>query len=141
MLSRRLYRFINYVALFAILFSSLAPTISHAMAIKDKINFAQDICSSSLKKVTIEVVATIAQPNLSVIDVNSSNHTTPISIDHHLEHCPFCANLAMNAVTNSPELPIFNLVAAQPELDFKMQAIGLLFFSVLPPPSQAPPVL
>ena len=47
----------------------------------------------------------------------------------------------MNAVTDSPVLPIFNLVVAQPALDFNMQEIGLLFFSALPPPSQAPPVL
>ena len=141
MISKRLFRLINKIALFAILFSSLAPTISHALVNKDKFNFAQDICSSTLKKVTIEVIANKAHPILADFDVSSTTHTKPISIDHHLDHCPFCANLAMNAVTDSPVLPIFNLVVAQPALDFNMQEIGLLFFSALPPPSQAPPVL
>jgi Protein of unknown function (DUF2946) len=69
-------RFIHWIAIFAILMSALAPSISSAFASKDSVkSLDAEICSVSGFKV-IHVVSTDSK-----------------SDDHHLftEHCPYCA--------------------------------------------------
>lgn len=56
MLSQKLSRLINKIALFAIVFVSLAPSISHAIAAQsNSSSFLQEVCSSSGKKIVIQV--------------------------------------------------------------------------------------
>lgn len=90
MLSQKLFRWVNKVALFAIVFASLAPSISHALAAQQGINsFAQEICSSDGKKITIQVVTTKGQQLQTGLDAQSSS--SPLTVSLHLNHCPFCS--------------------------------------------------
>ncbi|HSR01608.1 MAG TPA: DUF2946 family protein, partial [Methylophilaceae bacterium] len=57
MLSRNLFRWAHKIALFAIVFASLAPSISHALANQNGTQgFMQAICGVGGQKLYIQVV-------------------------------------------------------------------------------------
>ena len=93
MLSKNLFSLMHKIALFAIIFASLAPSISHAVAAQNGNNsFTQEICSSSGKKISIQVQTTKGQ-QLSVdfeLKQSPQESTQPKNIAMHLDHCPFC---------------------------------------------------
>jgi hypothetical protein len=89
---------INIIALFAIIFASLAPTISHALSkYGHNTSFTQEICNASGQKIFIEVVTSKGKQLQTGLDRNSDSH--PANITHHMDHCPFCnagvANIAI----------------------------------------------
>jgi len=141
MLSKKLFNWMHKVALFAIVFASLAPSISHALAAQQGINsFAQEICTRDGQKITIQVLTTKGQQlatELSAKDVDSQ----PANIVHHLNHCPFCANPNINAVIEAPQAPLIALFATQAQKQAVYTQPVLQVFSILPPPAQAPPLL
>lgn len=141
MLSKKLFNWMHKVALFTIVFASLAPSISHALAAQQGINsFAQEICTRDGQKITIQVLTTKGQQlatELSAKDVDSQ----PANIVHHLNLCPFCANPNINAVIEAPQAPLIALFATQAQKQAVYAQPVLQFFSVLPPPAQAPPLL
>ena len=141
MLSQKLFRLINKIALLAIVFASLAPSISHALAAKNNnTSFAQEVCSSNGKKITIQVLTTKGQ-QLATELAASSNNSEPTGIQHHLNHCPFCANPGVDAVMQVPHALIIAILNAQAQkIAVHSQAV-LPRFSALPPPAQAPPAL
>ena len=103
MLSKKLSRLINKLALVAIIFASIAPSISHAIAAQTGTSFAQEICSSNGKKITIQVLTTKGQQlatQLVAKDIGAklADKTTPTGLQHHLQHCPFCGAAAANVV-------------------------------------------
>ncbi len=77
-------------ALFAIVFASLAPSISHALANQSNAKgFLQEVCNASGQKFYIQVVTSQGEQQQTVFDVESGSQH-PISFSHHMEHCPFC---------------------------------------------------
>ena len=144
MLSQNLFRWVNKVALFAIVFASLAPSISHALATQqDTSTFAQEVCTTNGAKITIQVVTTkgkqLATELPAQLTENTNQDKAPTGIQHHLQHCPFCANPSTDAAIQVPHAPIVAILTAQAQhIAVNAQAV-LPRFSVLPPPAQAPP--
>jgi hypothetical protein len=142
MLSQKLFRWVNKVALFAIVFVSFAPSISHALAAQQGANsFAQEICSTNGKKIIIQVVTTKGQQLATELGVNQADNRAPVGIQHHLEHCPFCANPSTDAAIQAPHAPIIAALTQEAQHIAATFQVDLPRFSVLPPPAQAPPAL
>lgn len=144
MLSQKLFRWVNKVALFAIVFASLAPSISHALTAQQGTStFAQEVCTTGGTKITIQVVTTKGQQlatELPALVTDSANQDkAPTSIQHHLQHCPFCANPGTDAAIQTPHAPIVAILAAQAQQIALNSQVVLPRFAVLPPPAQAPP--
>lgn len=145
MLSQKLFRLINKIALFAIVFASLAPSISHALAATSNTSFAQEVCTTTGAKITIQVITTkgkqLATELPALLTENSNQDKAPTGIQHHLQHCPFCANPSTAAAIPVPHAPIVAILEAQAQhIAVNSQAV-LPRFSVVPPPAQAPPAL
>jgi len=145
MLSKKLFLFMHKIALFAIIFASLAPSISHALTAQQGTNsfasFAQEICSTNGKKIIIQVVTTKGQQFSAELSAKNTGETSPKSINHHLEHCPFCANPSTDAVIDAPHSPMIAILEAEAQQISAVSQVFLPRFSVLPPPAQAPPAL
>ena len=147
MLSQKLFRWVNKVALFAIVFASLAPSISHALAAQTGTSFAQEICSSNGKKITIQVLTTKGQQlatQLVAKDIGAklADKTTPAGLQHHLQHCPFCSATAANLAIVPPSTAWLLMLAQQ------AKAINNNYATPFQPlylqtthPSRAPPAL
>ena len=137
-LFRKLFRLANRVALFAIVFASLGPSISHALAAQSSASFAQEVCTTSGTKITIQVVTTKGQQLATELPAQTSEKA-PTGLQHHLQHCPFCANPSTDAAIQAPHTPIIAILAAQAQLITEYSQAVLPRFSALPPPAQAPP--
>ncbi len=140
-LFRKLFNWSNKIALFAIVFASLAPSISHALAASNNSSFAQEVCTTNGTKITIQVLTTKGKQLATELPAQSTENKTPTGIQHHLQHCPFCANPSTDAAIQAPHTPIVAILASQAQrIAINSQAV-LPRFSVLPPPAQAPPAL
>ncbi|QVL46022.1 MAG: DUF2946 domain-containing protein [Methylophilaceae bacterium] len=139
--SKKQFRWIHKIALFAMVFASLAPSISHALAAKQGINsFVQAVCASNGEKITIQVITTKGQQLSTNLGAEAASQS-PANIVLHLNHCPFCANPNTSIAIEPPVLPIITLLAMQAQyLAIAAQPL-LPRFSVLLPPAQAPPSL
>jgi len=141
MLSRKLFLLMHKIAILAIVFASLAPSISHALAAQQGSNsFMQEVCSTNGKKIKIQVVTTKGQQFLVEL-TSKNNDTSPKSVNHHLEHCPFCANPSTDAAIDAPHTLIVAILEAEAQHITAESQVVLPRFSVLPPPAQAPPAL
>ena len=140
MLSQKLFRWMNKIALFAIVFASLAPSISHAMAANSGTSFAQEICSTNGKIIIIQVLTSQGQQLTTELSVNAEKPTKNIVM--HLEHCPFCASHAVAAGLPNNNLQIITLleISAQKAAKYAAPALALSSY-YKSPPSQAPPYL
>jgi Protein of unknown function (DUF2946) len=141
MFSKKLFRLAHKIALFAIVFASLAPSISHALQANNGAGFAQEICTTSGEKITIQVVTTKGQQLATEFSQPSSSDKIPTGIQHHLQHCPFCANPSTDASLEAPHTPIIAILTAQAQQISVITKTVLPRFSALPPPAQAPPAL
>lgn len=83
-----------WIAALAILFSALAPTISHAMAAAAPLDEEVQVC-------TMEGMKTI------VIANGPAGKFDPHRFEHFLEHCPYCAVHAGPALLPAPAQPAF----------------------------------
>ena len=140
MLSKKLFRLMHKIALFAIVFASLAPSISHAIAAQNGTNsFMQEICSSSGKKISIQVQTTKGQ-QLSV-DFVVKQAAQPKNIAMHLKHCPFCGgHFSAVALPVSNSVIIAQLAAtAQKAAEYAVPVFAS--HTYVSPPAQAPPSL
>ena len=141
MLSQKLFCWVNKIALFAIVFASLAPSISHALAAANNTSFAQEVCTTSGTKITIQVLTTKGQQLATELPAQTSESKAPTTIQHHLQHCPFCANPSTDAAIQAPHAPIVAILTAQAQKIAVNSQVVLPRFSALPPPAQAPPAL
>ncbi len=137
MLFKTLFRFMHRIALFAIIFASVAPSISHALAAQSNSNsFAQEVCTSTGEKVIIQVVTTKGKQLTTEFVVTKS---APKTMPMHLEHCPFCGSAATAAslpATNALIIALLEQVAQQLA---EYSSPIVVFHSYALPPSQAPP--
>ena len=143
MLSQKLFRWVNKVALFAIVFASLAPSISHALAAQTGTSFAQEVCTTSGTKITIQVLTTKGQQLATELPAqlteNTNQDKAPTNIQHHLQHCPFCANPSNDVAIQAAHAPIVAILTAQAQQIAASVQVATPYFSTLPPPAQAPP--
>jgi Protein of unknown function (DUF2946) len=139
MLSQKLFKFLNKITLLAIVFASLAPSISHALAENSSASFAQEVCTTDGSKITIQVLTTKGQQLATELATQAPSDKQPSGIQHHLQHCPFCANPSTDAALQSPHTPIIAILTAQAQQFSATSQTVLPRFSVLPPPAQAPP--
>jgi len=80
---QRAQRFTAWIACFAILLASFAPSISHALpAAKETAGFLGEICSADGAKF------------IKLGDSLGSKTSTPAQKNLHFEHCPFCSSHA-----------------------------------------------
>ncbi|MDP3087849.1 MAG: DUF2946 domain-containing protein [Methylotenera sp.] len=130
------------IALIAIFFAALAPSISHSLAAQQGTNsFTQEVCSTNGKKITIQVMTTKGQQYLAEFTTKNTGETSPKSINHHLEHCPFCANPSTDVALGASHAPMIAILEAQSQQIAAVSQVVLTRFSVLSPPGQAPPAL
>ena len=139
MLSQKIFKLINTIALCAIVFASLVPSISLALAAKNGTSFAQEICTSNGQKISIQVITTQGQQLITELSVNNEQPAKNISM--HLEHCPFCASHAVAAGLHSNHLEITALLemTAQKAARYAAPVVASRYYKS--PPSQAPPHL
>ena len=138
-LFRKLSRLANRVALFAIVFASLAPSISHALQANSGAGFVQEVCTTNGKKITIQVITTQGKQLATELTAQTSSDKTPTGIQHHLQHCPFCANTSTDAAIQAPHTPIIAILTEEAQQIAANSQAFLPRFSALPPPAQAPP--
>ncbi len=102
MFSRRLQQVISKISLMLMIFASLAPSVSYALASQANPQLFQQICSSgvnassvntSLKKVVLlQVVTTKGQQLSTAFSINPTTPPPTNNMGGHFEHCPFCAS-------------------------------------------------
>ena len=139
-LSKKLFSLMHKIALFSMVFVSLAPSISHAIAAQNGNNsFTQEICSSSGKKTNIQVQTTKGQ-QLSV-DFSLKQAPEPKNIAMHLEHCPFCGShfSAVALPTNNAVIIAQLALTAQKVAEYSVPVFAS--HTYVSPPAQAPPSL
>lgn len=137
MLSKRLFRFIHHIALFAIIFASVAPSISHALAEQNNSNsFKQEVCTSSGQKVVIQVLTTKGKQLSTEFVVSKSSSKT---MTMHLEHCPFCSKGVASTSLPATNTLIIALLTATAQQIAQYAAPVVLYRPYVSPPSQAPP--
>lgn len=141
MFKKKINRWVSKLALFAIIFTSLAPTISHALSSKNGVAFNQEICSSDGQKIYIQVLTTKGQQQFTEIDLNPNTNNRPKSLSHHLDHCPFCTNIVVVDLPQSNNVAIITTLSEEAKLFSAFFEPVIPHFSVVPPPSQAPPTL
>lgn len=102
MLPQKLFRWMHRIAIVAMLFVSLAPSVSHALAGQGSAaGFMQEICGTGGKKLYIQVVTTQGKQIQASFDIKPDNQSK--SISQHMTHCPFC-----HAGVADIDLPIRN---------------------------------
>jgi hypothetical protein len=139
MVSQKTFRWMHKIALFAIVFASLAPSISHALVShQDAKGFLQEICSTGGKKLYIEVVTTQGKQLQAGLDTKSGSQ--PVSIAYHMNHCPFChagvADIAIPSFNPAFELYLAQQVSQQ---RFDYHAPVVLIFIQTAHLTRAPP--
>lgn len=140
MLSKKLFRWLNKIALFAVVFASLAPGISHAIAAQNGTNgFVQEVCTTNGEKITINVTTTKGQQRAAEFNIKQPADAAPKNMGMHLEHCPFCANASTDMALPAPHAPIIAVLTALAQQVSASTQATLPHFSALPPPAQAPP--
>lgn len=142
MLSKKIFKRINTVALFAIVFASLAPSISHALTSTQGVySFVQEICSANGEVITIQVVTSQGNKLATQFDTERKLPANSKTFISHLNHCPFCSNPSVNtALEPSTTFVIAALQSHSERLEF-VTAVEIKSFTTLPPPAQAPPNL
>lgn len=137
MLFKTLFRFMHRIALFAIIFAFVAPSISHALAAQSNSNsFAQEVCTSTGEKVIIQVVTTKGKQLTTEFVVTKS---APKTMPMHLEHCPFCGSAATAASLPASNTLIIAILEQAAQQLAQYNAPTVLTQPYVSPPSQAPP--
>ena len=140
MLPQKIFKLISKIALCAIVFASLAPSISHALAAKSGTSFAQEICTSNGQKISIQVITNLGQQLTTELSVKNNEQPNK-NISLHLEHCPFCASHVVAAGLHSTHLEITARLEITAQKAAKYAAPVLASCHHKTPPSQAPPHL
>lgn len=138
MLSVKINKLICKIALIVIVFASFAPSISHALNALSGRNFTQDVCTSDGRKVSIQVITTKGRQLLTEFDIKPSKSDHQ-GLEHHLEHCPFCANPQVVNFLPSTHKLIFQVLEAEAQTIAQHSFVAVASQPYTTPPSQAPP--
>lgn len=127
------------MALMAIMLAALVPSLSLAFPMQSGKSFVQEVCSSQGSKLVIQVVTTQGKLRATLIDYQPSQK--PVSLSHHLNHCPFC-HMAMDDVvvpTHSPAFILFQQAQADIALsDYQAPVVSNIYPTAHP--TRAPPL-
>jgi hypothetical protein len=127
------------MALMAIMLASLIPTLSLAFPMQNGGTFMQQICSTQGSKLLVQVITTQGKQLSTLIDFKPSQK--PVSLSHHLNHCPFC-HMALDAITlpaHSPAYILFQQAQAEIALSEYQPPVVSSFYPTAHP-SRAPPL-
>lgn len=94
------------MALVAIMLAALVPSLSLSFPMQGGKSFVQEVCSSQGNKLVIQVITTQGKLRATLIDYPPSQK--PVSLSHHLNHCPFC-HMAMDDVVVPSYNPAYSL--------------------------------
>lgn len=132
MLTRHAKRLTSWIAILAVIFASLAPSISHAFSTKNnQATLLQELCSAQGAKRLIAV-------DLAV-DTQQSPSQNQAAM--HFEHCPYCASHAGSvAITSTPVALFLAEINAVEHIQIDADALPASFYQVTPP-SHAPPAV
>jgi hypothetical protein len=127
---RHAQRFTAWIACFAILLASLAPSISHALSTaKESTGFFGEICSADSAKF------------VELGDSLGSKTSNPVQKSLHFEHCPFCSSHA-DTIGLLPsagfQLPLLSGHSLKPTLYYQSPRPLFIWASAR---SRAPPAL
>jgi hypothetical protein len=139
MFSQKLFRLISKIALFAMFFASLVPSISHAYAAQNnRSSFLQDVCSSKGEKVVIQVITSQGKQLATEFSINKPKAKSSMM---QLAHCPFCGSGAVAATlpNNNLEIIAFLEISAQKAAEYAAPVFSNHTYQS--PPSHAPPSL
>ncbi len=127
------------MALMAIMLAALMPTLTVAFPMQSGKTFVQEVCSSQGNKLVIQVITTQGKLRSTLIDYQPSQK--PVSLSHHLNHCPFC-QMALDQVaipSHSPAYILFQKTQATIALS-EYQAPVVSSFYPTAHLSRAPPL-
>lgn len=81
-----------WIAMLAILFSALAPSVSHALAARDILAGFAEVCTVN---------------GVELVSLSTGERQKPVkdALFHHMEHCAFCATHA-GSFALLPPLPV-----------------------------------
>lgn len=121
-----------WIAILAVVFASLAPSISHAFPAKNnQPTLLQELCSAQGAKRFIAVD----------LAVDTQKAPSQNQAAMHFEHCPYCAMHAGSvAITTSPIALFLAKINATEHLQIDAAVLPVSFYQVTPP-SQAPPAI
>jgi hypothetical protein len=106
MVTVKFQRWMARMALMAIMLAALMPTLTVAFPMQSGKTFVQEVCSSQGSKLVIQVMTTQGKLRPTLIDYQPSQK--PVSLSHHLNHCPFC-QMALDQVTIPSHSPAYIL--------------------------------
>ena len=132
----------HHLAVLALLFLSLAPTVTQlAAAHNGAVNFQPSFCTSATQSITIDVLTTKGQRLNTTFTTEPTAQPAPDrNLVLHLEHCPYCALSADEHVLAILSNPAFKpqddnhhvwLASALTQAILSPIAVG--FFSRAPP--------
>lgn len=132
MFSLRTKRLASFIAMMAVVFASLAPSISHAFPAKNnQATVLQELCSAQGAKRFVAV-------DLAVDTQKAPSQNQAAT---HFEHCPYCATHAGSvAITASPVTMFLAEINAIEHIPTYAVALPRSFYQVTPP-SHAPPAI
>ena len=124
MLTRYTKSLSSWIAILAVLFASLAPSISQAIVLNHhQTTLSQEICSAQGEK------------HMVALDLNSDTQPAP-SQNHaamHFEHCPYCAShVASVAIMASPSALFLAQINATEHIQLYAEALPSSFYQVSP---------
>lgn len=100
------HKLIAQLAIVAMLMVSLVPTLTVAFPIKPGISFAQEVCSSQKGKLLVQMLTTKGKQFSTLLDYTPSQK--PVSLSHHINHCPFC-HMAFDEIVLPSHRPTYVL--------------------------------
>ncbi|WP_228518825.1 DUF2946 domain-containing protein [Methylophilus sp. 13] len=139
MVTRKFQRWMARMALMAIMLAALVPTLSLAFPMQAGKSFIQEVCSSQGSKLVIQVITTQGKLRATLIDYQPSQK--PVSLGHHLNHCPFC-HMAMDDVVlpqPNPAYILFQQAQAEIALSSYQAPVVASVYSTAHP-TRAPPL-
>jgi len=146
---RRYKLAVSKIILLAMVFASLSPAVSHALALfTGNQSFTQQICTSNgtIKQapvLVIQVKTTMGQQLSTelILQPSFTNQTSQESIEKHFEHCPFCTNMYMEATLPKAHDLIVEKLAIEAQKILVNTKLNGFFQTHFLPPRQAPPQL
>ncbi|WP_332878405.1 DUF2946 domain-containing protein [Massilia sp. S19_KUP03_FR1] len=121
-----------WIAMLGVLFSALAPTISHAMAATQQSALTMEICTADRS------LSGFKSPDTAQV----AAHKAPSGIDlHSFEHCPYCATQGSMLMLPPGARAVFalpSLTATWPDLFYQSSTP---LFSWTPCNPRGPPAL
>lgn len=131
MLKSRINRLASWLALVAVVFASLAPTISRALPVEVSISFQQEVCDSQGVKHSVRV------------DFATENKSAPQQVPSamHLEHCPYCAaHMSHVMAAKTPLIVFLSALNSVHRIDIYTPPVVQAYYPVSHP-SHAPPLV